>query len=344
MKKLVGLAVLAILAATAVWVFRRPSVRDSRPASNAAGSDPPAHSVNDAPDAVTLPRRAARRMGLRVTVLKPARHAEALKTTAVVLSPRGLARLDAAYVAESEKLGVARANLAFARNEYKRQRVLYRADQTTSLKALQSAHEALVTSQAQTRNDRSQLQIDALDVDQSWGPVLQKWLVARSVAFRSILRQREWLVQLTLSGRAARLRPETVRLVSPSGVVVTGRYLSSFPKSNPLIQGLNYLYVIPARTGFAPGLDLAAEVPAGPMLRGVVIPSAAIVWTGGEAWAYKQVAPSQFLRLPVSTSEPVPGGWFVTRKFAPGNRVVTHAAEELFSTETQPAGGAGDDD
>jgi hypothetical protein len=74
----------------------------------------------------------------------------------------------------------------------------------------------------------------------------------------------------------------------------------------------------------------------------VVVPEAAVIWTAGQAWAYRETASGEFERVRVSTAEPVGTGWFVTTGFAAGDRVVTRAAEELFSAETQPASGGGD--
>lgn len=347
MKKLIWVGVVTILAgAVAAWSFRRAPDPDPRPATAGTGNSVAQSSVETNEGAVSLTAGAGRRMGLRVTVLKPVRHEQEMETTAVVLSPKGLARLAAAYLAETEQLGVDRAGLTVARNEYERQRVLYRADQTTSLKALQAAHGALTSSQTQTGAAGRQLRLDALDVRQQWGPVLETWLVARSPAFERILRQQEWLVQVTTDASGPARPPRQIRLVAPSGVTAFGRFLSSFPQTNPVIQGLNFLYEIPARSGLAPGLNLVAEIPVGMARSGVVVPSAAVVWSGGEAWAYKEVAANRFERFVVATDEPAAGGWFVTKRFAAGDLVVTHAAEELFSAETQPTGGGGggDDD
>jgi hypothetical protein len=346
MRKLVWVGVVGILAGSAAgWALYRPSDRDPRPAARAKASDVDSSPAQPAPRTVTLDPDAVKDMGLAVTVLKPVRHAPQLHTTAVVLSPQGLATLSATYVAETETLAVARANLAMARNEYHRQKILYGEDQTTSLKALQAARSAQASSQAQTSAAQTQLHLDALAVEQQWGPVLAKWLIARSPTFERILDEREWLVEVTLGASAGHMPPETIRLLVPSGSAVSARLISSLPQTNPVIQGLNFLYVIPGRTGFAPGLNLAAEIPAGPARRGVVVPTAAVVWSSGQAWAYKETAPGRFERLLVSTGAPVAGGWFVTAGFASGDQVVTSAAEELFSAETQPttSGGGGDD-
>jgi hypothetical protein len=345
MKKIFWVGVVGILAGScAGWALHRPATSDPRPAPRAQARDADSSPAQPAPRTVTLDPDAVKDMGMAVTVLKAVRHAPQLQTTAVVLSPRGLATLSATCVADAGKLAMVRANLAVARNEYRRLNVLYHEDQTTSLKTLQAARGTLESTRAQTNAAQLQIHLDELAVEQQWGPVLKNWLVARSPAFERILAGREWLVEITLAASAARRLPETVRLSAPSGSEVSARLISSFPQTNPVIQGLNFLYVIPARPGFAPGLNLSAEIPVGPARSGVVIPSAAVVWSTGEAWAYKQTAPGHFERLLVSTEDPVAGGWFVTAGFAPGDQVVTRAAEELFSAETQPSTGGGGDE
>ena len=335
MKKLILVVVIAIFAgAVAGWVLHRPQDTDPPPAPQAQ-----ARAADPTPDEaimgrVVLKTKAVRDMGLGVTVLRGARHAPQSRTYAVVLPTQSLANLSAAYVTDRKDVVMARANLLVAQSEYKRQALLYRENQNTSLKALQAERGTMESSRAQTNAAQMQLRIDALNAEQQWGPVVGQWVVTRQKELNQILSQKEWLVEVTFAANEPNPAPRFVRLIAPSGLDVTGRYVSAFPQTNPVIQGLNFLYAIPARPGFAPGLNLVAEIPNGPEQSGVVIPTAAVVWAQGQAWAYKETSPGNFERLAVPTDEPVTDGWFVTRGFAPGNRIVTRAAEELFSAET----------
>ncbi len=85
-----------------------------------------------------------------------------------------------------------------------------------------------------------------------------------------------------------------------------------------------------------PGLDLTAFVPAGPPVQGGVIPSATVVWRQGKAWAYLQVNPEEFTRRRVPTATPVSEGYFVTKGFRAGERIVTKGAQSLLSEEFLP--------
>lgn len=338
MKKFILFAIIAIFAgAVTGWAFRRPEDTDPRPEprAQAHGTDPTPG--EPAMGKVALNANALKNMGLGVTVLQAARHAPDIRTTGIVLSPQGLAALRTTYVTDRKDLAMARANFVVAQSEYKRQALLYRENQNTSLKALQAERGAMQSSRAQTSAARQQLRIDALHAEQQWGPVVGKWVVNGRNELNKILSQKEWLVEVTFGADEPNPAPRFAHLIAPSGLAVTGRYVSAFPQINPVIQGVNFLYVIPARPGFAPGLNLEAEIPSGPARNGVVIPTAAVVWAQGQAWAFKQTSPAHFERLAVPTGEPVTNGWFVTKGFAPGNRIVTRAAEELFSAETLPA-------
>ena len=357
MKRMVVAAALGILGGIAVgWAFHQPPKKDppaaARMHSNAQSAEAHAQAQQVAADAddagiVRLSAEGARRMGLAVAMLRAERHARAKQASAIVLSAQGLATLAGTYVTDTRDLAQARVSLGVTQKEYRRQDALYRANQTTSLKSLQAAQAAVETNRAQLVAAQRQLRLDRAAVEEQWGGAVAQWLAMGSPQIARILEQKEWLVEVTLAGQTAAAPARSARFAAPGGATVFGRYVSSFPQSNPVVQGLNFLYAIPARAGFAPGLTLVAELPAGRPRGGVVIPESAVVWANGEAWAYKETGTNRFERLRVLTAEPVPGGWFVTSGFAAGDRVAIRGAEELYSTETQPAGGGsaeGDDD
>ena len=352
MKKTIAAAALGILGGIAVgWAFRRPPKPDPRPAAQSQIADADsrgatAHSAPGNAGIVQVSAQGAQRMGIAVATLTPSRHAREMRAGAIVFSAQGLATLAGTYVTDTRDLALARVNLGVAEKEYRRQTTLYRSNEATSLKSLQAAQGVVETNRAQMIAARRQLRLDRAAAEEQWGGTVARWLVAESPQLSQILEQKEWLVEVTLTGRRADSPARSARFVVPSGAAVYGRYVSSFPQSNPVIQGLNFLYVIPARPGFAPGLTLVAQLPEGRLRNGVVIPEPAVVWADGQAWAYKETGTNRFERLRVSTAEPVSGGWFVTTGFVAGDRVAIRGAEELYSTETQPAGGGakGDDD
>ena len=65
------------------------------------------------------------------------------------------------------------------------------------------------------------------------------------------------------------------------------------------------------------GSDLAqndhviATVPTGAPATGVTVPSSALVYSEDHAWAYLEIAPRSYRRVPVSTANATEGGYFV---------------------------------
>jgi hypothetical protein len=64
-----------------------------------------------------------------------------------------------------------------------------------------------------------------------------------------------------------------------------------------------------------------------------VVPEAAVVRTGDRAWAYVQIAPTQFERRQLVVTSPAARGWFVTTGFTAGDRIVIAGAQALLSEE-----------
>jgi hypothetical protein len=64
-----------------------------------------------------------------------------------------------------------------------------------------------------------------------------------------------------------------------------------------------------------------------------VVPEAVVVRTGDHAWAYVQIAPTQFERRQLVATMPSARGWFVTSGFAAGDQVAVTGAQALLSEE-----------
>jgi hypothetical protein len=86
--------------------------------------------------------------------------------------------------------------------------------------------------------------------------------------------------------------------------------------------------------GLRPNLAATAHIPiAGTSRTGVVIPFSAIVRTGGQAFAYVQIADNQFVRKPVSLDQVAADGYMTTTGFAAGDRIVVQGAQMLLTEE-----------
>ena len=86
--------------------------------------------------------------------------------------------------------------------------------------------------------------------------------------------------------------------------------------------------------GLRPGLPATANIPlTGTSRQGVVIPFSAIVRTGGQAFAYVQIADDQFVRKPVPLDQATADGHVMTTGFAAGDRIVVQGAQMLLTEE-----------
>jgi|GEM_PF-709236 len=293
---------------------------------------------------VAISSRIRAMAGIAVSVLKPVASRRQITAPAIILSAQALIGARSQYLATEATLRKLRVQRDVAEKEYRRLATLYRNQQNASQKSLEAARAAVHVDSVEIEAAQQNLQMQSASVRQRWGTVAARWVANGSSEFTRLLALRSLFVQLVLPASLPVERPLPpvpleVTFSAPSGAAVVGHLVSSFPQTNPVVQGMSFLYVIPARAGFAPGLNLVAGLAVGPRRRGVVIPSAAIIWSAGQAWAFKETAANRFERFAVSQNHPVANGWFVLHGFAAGDRIVTQGAEELFSAESQPPAG-----
>src|SRR5206468_2426353 len=127
---------------------------------------------------------------------------------------------------------------------------------------------------------------------------------------------------ITISFDATFGAPKTISLELPGSARTEASLVSTFPRVDPRIQGRSLLYVAPAHLGLTPGVNLLAHISVGGRMRGLVVPTSAVVWSEGKAWVYQQTASDRFTRRAVVTDIPVEKGFFVPEGFSPGDKVV----------------------
>ena len=87
------------------------------------------------------------------------------------------------------------------------------------------------------------------------------------------------------------------------------------------------------------GDRVLAWAPIGEPESGVLIPSSAVVISGGKYWVYVEEKPGTFVRTEIDPSHPTDDGYFVKAGISPGDKLVTAAAGQLLAREMTPAGG-----
>lgn len=297
---------------------------------------------------VYLNSKSQARLAISKSPLKAARERKRMTLPATVLSVQNLASLVSAYDAADAQLQKAEITARVTKREYMRLKKLYREDQNVSQKAVQAAAGVYRGNEVDVQLARQKLSLGAEAVLQNWGEAITGWMGHDTNRLQRVLRREDVLIEMTVPAGESFAAPSSVDFKLPAGGRAFARFVSAFPQVDPRVQGVGYLYVTRSHPGLAPGFDLIAHFGVGALRSGVIVPSSAVVWLHGEAWAYVATGPDRFVRQQVSTGVPVPGGWFVRHGFAPGSSVVTRDAEQVLAVElitTQPSlGNAGEGD
>lgn len=111
-------------------------------------------------------------------------------------------------------------------------------------------------------------------------------------------------------------------------------------------QGEAFLFRLKSTLfGLRPGVSVTAYIDLpGPPRLGVIIPQSAVVRYQGSGFAYVQTAKDQFVRKQLPLDHPTNSGYFTSRNFQPGDRVVVVGAESLLSEELKSLISGADND
>lgn len=99
------------------------------------------------------------------------------------------------------------------------------------------------------------------------------------------------------------------------------------------IPGRSYFTLLHAGTA-AEGERLQVWAPTGQPTAGALVPTAALVLSGGKYWCYVEKKPGKFARTEVDLSRPASGGYVVTDEIKPGDKIAVTAAGQLLAKET----------
>jgi hypothetical protein len=295
---------------------------------------------------VTVTKSAQEKSGIVAAPLESATHAEELQAYGVVLQLTGLSDLRRKYLQAKARVDSETVKLKAAKQEYDRVKALH-AIKNVSDKALQAAETDWELQKIGAQTSEEDLGILKSGARQQWGQTLVRWVSEGSPNLQELLQQQAVLIQLTLPpGVHIQPAPPTVLIRLPGRPPVSAHLVSLSPRTDPRIQGESFFYTAspPSQVIILPGMDLTAFMPAGPPVRGVIIPASAIVWRQGKAWAYLQVKPDGFARRQVPTDAPVSKGYFVTKNFRAADRIVVKGAQSLLSEEFLPRAQEADTD
>jgi hypothetical protein len=297
--------------------------------TGAVAAEEPDSDEGAAAKVITVDALAQSRFGITVAALKGAAAPSDASSTARVLDPSTLLRLDS-------ELAAAAAGFTASRTEAQRMKKLYSEDRTASARAVEAAN-------AQAEADLQRVNAAHRELALQWGG---------GVANMQAHRRADLLNDL------ANAHSELVRVEVPAGVpipragsnlqvrgssaaeVFSGAVLGTLPIADPRLQTRGVLVELKGDAAKLPiGQMLSAEVPTAdvPGADGVILPRAALLRRDARVWVYVQTAPSAFVRREVRNFRPVISGWFVAKGFAPGDRVVATGAAALLGVESPAA-------
>lgn len=275
--------------------------------------------------------------GIAVQPLKSAQREAAFEAYGIVVNLQPLAELRGRYLAAAAESRALRATLAAAESESRRMEMLFRDDRNVSEQAMtaaQARYRAELSRQAAADQAAASIR-DA--IRGTWGETVTGWAVnPDSQTIRSLLQQAAFLVQLVLPHDLPRAAVRGKIAVAPAAARENSRpasFVADSPQIDPAFPGETYFYLV-AGGGFRAGMRVAARIGmGGAPVSGVIVPSAAVVWHAGKAWAYVKDDEQSFARFEVSTAEELDGGWFNTAGFDDDDEVVVSGAQLLLSEE-----------
>lgn len=295
---------------------------------------------------LTMDEQAQKRLGIEIRALGGSSNRPQADMPATVLSVQDLASFRNGYVSSASQIEKSRVDIDVARKQYARAKSLFDSDQNISAKVLESADGNLRALETEERAAEQQLSLQGSMAEQQWGSVVAKWAMDGSPELDRVLSTREVLIQVTFPFDQNYAAPKTILVEVPGRTRAEATLISAFPRVDPRIQGRSFLYSAPAQPDFTPGVNLVSHFAVGNSTHGVVVPSAAVVWSEGKAWAYLQTSARQFSRRAVPTDSPVDAGYFVAAGFSASDKVVTRGAQSLLSEEAvlEGYGGGGGDE
>ncbi len=306
---------------------------EQTPAQKGGDQGPAQISVVNGQTVMTLDAATQTRLGLAVAALAQTTSRAQQTLPAMILSTTDLVSARGNFLAAQAQLQKARVEEDVATKEYNRLKNLYTNEQNVSQKSLEAAQGQAQADQTDVTAAEQQVELQKSLIGQQWGETIAGWAQQDSATFERILNQRDALVQVTMPVDSSLAAPKTVAVENLDGGKTEATLVSAFPRVDPRVQGRSFLYVMSPRAPIAPETSLLADVSVGNEMKGVVVPTSAVVWSEGSAWVYQETEPTKFARRQVPTDVPLTGGFFVAKGLAAADKVVTVGAQALLSEE-----------
>jgi len=331
-RRTVRTIIIAICAASLIFACRKKGGDDEE---GKAIKTPSRIIIQDNERVIVIDKATQAKSAIVTAALQPHSQWQEIRAYGVVVDLQELISLRNNYSVAKSESERALANLDASRKAYERQKVLYEDNRNTSAKELQSVQATFHSNEAELKSARAAMEALESAARQQWGEAILKWVLDASQSFDRLVKFQDVLIQMTIPKDAAMTAvPQTARLLMPNGKIIAAQFVSMSHRTDPRIQGKIYFYIAPNEgMDLLAGMNMPVNLPAGPQVEGVIIPSSAVVWWQGKAWAYLQKEPEKFVRREIPVGTPVQDGWFVTKALSAQDTVVIQGAQMLLSEE-----------
>lgn len=327
----VGAGVLGLL----VWSF----VRGRDELSLEAKREEPVNaasrvSVQKNETVIAIDPAAQNMSGIVASPLAAATHAPDLRALAQVLEIREWSESRQAYLAVKGEVIKATASAEESRRDLARSKLLG-GQSTVSVETVQEADVKARSDTAAVQPAEDSLHLIESALRERWGDTLAGWLINGSPELDDLFAQRAVLIRVVLPAGTPAPDPAPAAMIQgDNGKFVGAQFVSRALRLDPRLQGSVLFFMAPVTKGsLVSGLTTTALLPHGKPEAGVIVPYEAVVWSQGMPWVYLEKDAQHFVRRMIATDIPAQGGWFVTGKFSPQEKVVSKGAEQLLSEE-----------
>nr|WP_321271055.1 hypothetical protein [uncultured Tolumonas sp.] len=292
--------------------------------------------VKDGLTIITLDEATLKLGGIQTTALHSIDRQEELVAHGDVLDVQALIDLRGRYLSTQADVAAAQAASHVSEQELKRDRQLFLDDKNVSQKTVQMAQAVWAADIAKLRAAEANLQLISASTRRQFGASVAEMVALNdSPQLARFLNQQDVILRIILPSGSNPVVPQHIQVDADDHNRFAADYLSTSPQSDPILAGRAYLYRV--STNLPISSKVVAFLPIANGVRsGVIIPESAVLWFGGQPWAYVQINKGQFVRRPVAVQSPYGSGFFVTEKFKSGEQIVTLGAQLLLSEEQRP--------
>ncbi len=291
---------------------------------------------------VSLSPATQQNSGIQTIKINSASFQGEIKSFGNVVSIDSLTEAKSRYLNLKSDTAIAKAASSSNIQQYQRLKALNADDKNVSDQTLQSALANVEADKAKITANELQLKNLQTNTKLLWGESLANLAFADNLQphLANLLARKNVLIQISLplsSGTPKQGSSVNVTPLNESVAPIQAVYISPATQSDTNGFGKTFYYSAPGdllRIGMRVHVVKASAT--SKTATGVVIPSNAVVWYAGKAWAYFKTGQDkdhvQFIRKPISTDTEVDEGWF-NQGITQDSEVVVSGAQLLLSEE-----------